>query len=92
MQAQTGDRIIARTGSSSIGLIVGVLGDDGRPPYIVKWLRTGHIAMVTPGPYARVIPAGPRQAPASSGLRPGPGATATQPPSPQRRPHAARCR
>jgi hypothetical protein len=58
MQAQTGDRIIAGTGSSSVGLIVGVLGDDGRPPYIVKWLRTGHIAMVTPGPYARVIPAG----------------------------------
>jgi hypothetical protein len=58
MQAQMGDRIIAGTGSSSIGLIVGVLGDDGRPPYIVKWLRTGHIAMVTPGPYARVIPAG----------------------------------
>lgn len=58
MQANVGDRLISGTGSSSVGLIVAVLGDHGQPPYVVRWLRGGHIAMVTPGPYARIIPAG----------------------------------
>jgi hypothetical protein len=57
MRAQVGDRLLAAAGSS-VGLIVDVLGDDGQPPYVVKWLRTGHIAMVFPDPYARIIPAG----------------------------------
>jgi hypothetical protein len=58
MRAQAGDRLLAAAGSGSVGLTVGVLGDDGRPPYVVKWLRSGHIAMVFPDPYARIIPAG----------------------------------
>lgn len=57
MRANVGDRLVSAAGSSSVGLIVGVLGDDDQPPYIVRWLRTGHIAMVTPGPYARILPA-----------------------------------
>jgi hypothetical protein len=59
MRAQTGDRLLAGPGSTSVGLIVSVLGEDGQPPYIVRWLRSGHLAMVVPGEYARVIP-GPR--------------------------------
>jgi Domain of unknown function (DUF1918) len=58
MHAQVGDRLLAAPGSGRVGLIVGVLGDDGQPPYVVKWQRTGHIAMVFPDPYARIIPAG----------------------------------
>jgi len=27
-----------------------VVGKDGAPPYVIKWLSDGHIAMVTPGP------------------------------------------
>jgi len=34
-----------------------VLGSDGHPPYIVKWMSGGNIAMVDPDQYARVIPA-----------------------------------
>jgi hypothetical protein len=34
-----------------------VLGPDGQPPYIVRWLRGGHISMVVPDQYARIIPA-----------------------------------
>jgi len=28
---------------------------DGSPPYVVKWLTSGHIALVFPGPYTKVI-------------------------------------
>jgi hypothetical protein len=54
MRARAGDKLVA--GSGSTALIVRVLGADGHPPYIVKWLRGGNIAMVDPDPYARVIP------------------------------------
>jgi hypothetical protein len=55
MRARVGDTLMA--GSGGIALIVEVLGTDGHPPYIVKWLSGGNIAMVDPDPYARVIPA-----------------------------------
>ena len=56
MRAKAGDKLL--TGSGSAGIIVDVLGADGHPPYIVRWLTAGNIAMVDPDPYARVIPAG----------------------------------
>jgi hypothetical protein len=37
--------------------ILDVLGVDGHPPFIVKWLAGGNIAVVDPDPYALVIPA-----------------------------------
>ncbi len=43
-------------GNSRTGLVIRVLGQDGAPPYVIKWLRDGHIAMVTPGQYARILP------------------------------------
>jgi Domain of unknown function (DUF1918) len=57
MRAQAGDRLLTGTGGS-VGLIVGVLGPEGQPPYVVKWQRSGHITMVLPDQYARIIPAG----------------------------------
>jgi hypothetical protein len=56
MRARAGDTLVA--GSGGTALIVDVLGTDGHPPYIVKWLHGGNIAMVDPDPYARVVPAG----------------------------------
>ena len=56
MRAQAGDRLLAASGGSSVGLIVEVLGEDGQPPYVVKWLRSGHLAMVVPDQYARIMP------------------------------------
>jgi hypothetical protein len=61
MRAHVGDRLVV--GEDRIGQVVGVPSADGAPPYIVKW-KDGHIAMVFPDPYARVIPAGE---PASTG-------------------------
>jgi hypothetical protein len=68
MQAQVGDRLLVGHGRHRIGLVVGVPRGDGLPPYIVKWLSDGHIAMVHPDQYARIIPAGH---PIGTGLEPG---------------------
>jgi Domain of unknown function (DUF1918) len=56
MRARIGDRLVV--GEGRIGEVVGVPSADGSPPYIIKWLKDGHIAMVFPDQYARVIPAG----------------------------------
>jgi hypothetical protein len=55
MHANVGDRLIVEGDSARTGLIIGVPHDDGSPPYIVKWLASGAIAMVSPGQFARVI-------------------------------------
>jgi hypothetical protein len=55
MRAIPGDKLLAESGNTA--LIMHVLGSDGHPPYIVRWLSGGNIAMVDPGPYAQVIPA-----------------------------------
>ena len=56
MRARIGDRLVV--GAGRIGEVVGVPSADGSPPYIIKWLNSGHIAMVFPDQYARIIPAG----------------------------------
>ena len=56
MRARIGDRLVVETGR--IGEVVGVPSADGSPPYIIKWRNSGHIAMVFPVQYARIIPAG----------------------------------
>lgn len=57
MRAKVGDRLLVGHGRRRTGLIADVPRPDGQPPYIVKWLSDGHIAMVLPDQYARVIPA-----------------------------------
>jgi hypothetical protein len=56
MYAHVGDRVIMEGDPARTGLIIGVPHEDGTPPYIVKWLTNGHIAMVSPGQFARIIP------------------------------------
>ena len=58
MRARIGDRLVV--GEGRIGEVVGVPSADGSPPYIIKWLKDGHIAMVYPDQYARIVPAGER--------------------------------
>ena len=57
MYAQIGDRLIVEGDPARAGLIIGLPHEDGSPPYIVKWLANGHIAMVSPGQFARIVPA-----------------------------------
>ena len=56
MRARVGDRLVV--GADRIGVVIGVPSADGTPPYIVKWLEGGHIAMVQPDQYSRIVPAG----------------------------------
>ena len=56
MRARVGDRLVV--GEDRIGEVVGVPSADGSPPYIIKWLKDGHIAMVLPDQYSRIVPAG----------------------------------
>jgi Domain of unknown function (DUF1918) len=59
MKANVGDWLVAkgRTNEHSEhrGMITGVHGTDGAPPYMVRWLDTGHEALVFPGPDAIVV-------------------------------------
>jgi hypothetical protein len=64
MYAEVGDRLVVGGDPARTGLIIGVPHADGTPPYVVRWLATGHIAMVMPGEYARVLRAGQHPAPA----------------------------
>jgi hypothetical protein len=57
MRAQVGDRLIveARTDHSAgrSGVVVEVRGEDGQPPYVVRW-DDGHEGLCYPGPDAHV--------------------------------------
>jgi Domain of unknown function (DUF1918) len=55
MYAQAGDLLIVDGDTRRVGLIIQVPHTDGTPPYVVRWQATGHIAMVSPGEFARVI-------------------------------------
>ncbi len=55
MHARVGDRLVVD--GDRVGIVVGVPAEDGSPPYIIKWLEDGHIAMVLPDQYARILPA-----------------------------------
>jgi hypothetical protein len=60
--ARIGDRLIVDGDPDRAGLIIGVPHEDGSPPYIVRWLANGHIAMVSPGQFARIVPGRPARA------------------------------
>jgi len=66
MYARVGDRLVISSDPARSALIIGVPHQDGSPPYIVKWLADGHIAMVSPSAFARVIPAEPPGQPGGS--------------------------
>ena len=59
MKAQVGDVLIADGAESHRACeIIRLKHSDGSPPYVVRWLSDGHIAMLFPGPYARLVPQG----------------------------------
>lgn len=55
MKAHVGDRLVPDGDVRRAGVIIGFRNADGSPPYVVKWLGSGHIALVFPGPYTRII-------------------------------------
>ena len=66
MHAHVGDQLLVGQGRHRVGLIIDVPRPGGVPPYIVKWLHDGHIAMVFPDQYARIVPPGHPAATGSS--------------------------
>ena len=60
MKAQVGDSLVADSNkvgaATKRGEIVEVRGEDGGPPYVVKW-SDGHEGLVYPGTDAHVVPA-----------------------------------
>jgi Domain of unknown function (DUF1918) len=59
MKARVGDRLLPDGEQRRAGVIIGLRNADGSPPYVVKWLSDGHIALVFPGPYTKVVPGAP---------------------------------
>jgi hypothetical protein len=57
MHAHVGDHLIVEGNPERTAVIIDIPHIDGSPPYIVRWLAGGHIAMVSPGQFARVVPA-----------------------------------
>ena len=63
MRARVGDTLVVPGSHARTGLIVRVVGQNGAPPYVIKWLASGHIAMVTPSEYSRIVPSSDVQMP-----------------------------
>jgi hypothetical protein len=56
MKADVGDRLVTEGPDGEREcLIIGLQRTDGAPPYVVRWLADGHIALVFPGPYTRLV-------------------------------------
>jgi hypothetical protein len=56
MRAQVGDRLVADGADSQrVCEIILLNHEDGSPPYVVRWLSDGHIALLFPGPYTRLV-------------------------------------
>jgi hypothetical protein len=59
MEAQVGDKVeVPGTRVDHTvrqGEILEIRGSDGAPPYLVRWLDTGQVSLVFPGPDARIL-------------------------------------
>ncbi len=60
LHAAVGDLLVVESTRPDVprrhGEIIEVHGEDGAPPYVVRW-SDGHESAVYPGPLARVLPA-----------------------------------
>jgi len=58
VKAKVGDKLIEEGTDVGdhrrIGIITALRHDDGTPPYMVRWLDTGHEGLVYPGPDAHL--------------------------------------
>ncbi|OBG29936.1 DUF1918 domain-containing protein [Mycobacterium sp. 852002-51057_SCH5723018] len=65
MKADVGDWLVIKGTTTELadqrGEITEVRGTDGAPPYVVRWLTSGHVATVFPGSDALVVSAAEQQ-------------------------------
>lgn len=61
MKAKAGDRIVVHGAHVADhvrdGVVLEVHGEDGGPPYLVRWSDDGHESLVFPGAGTTVVPA-----------------------------------
>jgi hypothetical protein len=57
MKAVPGDRLLIDCDPGRACEVIAVPRSDGSPPYVVRWERGGHIALVSPDSYAAKLPA-----------------------------------
>lgn len=61
MNGHVGDRLVVEGVHVGVQRRIGVITEcrheDGSPPYVVRWLDTGHEGLFFPGPDARIEPA-----------------------------------
>jgi uncharacterized protein DUF1918 len=66
MRANVGDWLVVKGRTNGQpehrGMITEVHGAEGSPPYMVRWLETGHQALVFPGPDAIVVASAEQEA------------------------------
>jgi Domain of unknown function (DUF1918) len=56
MKARVGDQLITEGAEDQRScVIIGLHRADGSPPYVVRWLTDGHIALMFPGPYTKLV-------------------------------------
>lgn len=59
MNAHVGDRIVLESTYASrqrVAVITELRREDGRPPYLVRWLEDGRETLLFPGPHSRIEP------------------------------------
>lgn len=73
MKAAKGDRIVIRSqhvgGAVRDAEVLEVEGENGSPPYRIRWAHTGQEALFFPGPDAYVDRAGPSYPPEYDAVR-----------------------
>jgi Domain of unknown function (DUF1918) len=80
MRAVPGDSLVIDGDPERVCVVLSVPHPDGSPPYVVRWRRGGHIALVSPDSYSVLVPAGcqikpaPHRAASAAVAPPGPGA------------------
>ncbi len=56
MKAHVGDQLTTEgSDGPRVCTIIGLHHADGSPPYVVRWLADGHIALMFPGPYTKLV-------------------------------------
>ena len=55
MRAHLGDHLVPDGDQARAAIVIGLRNADGSPPYVVRYLNSGHIALVFPGPYTRLV-------------------------------------
>jgi Domain of unknown function (DUF1918) len=57
MKAHVGDLLVIAGDQDRVGLVIGLRHPDGSPPYVIRWLNGGYVALVFPSQYTRIVPA-----------------------------------